>query len=51
LFIASVLEGLEEKSYEDVTETRNIEVAIMWYKRVLGFRTEGGEGKNFSVFC
>ncbi|ONK60952.1 uncharacterized protein A4U43_C08F24460 [Asparagus officinalis] len=39
--------ALEEKSDEYMTETKNIEEAIMWYKRVLGFRTEGGEGVKF----
>lgn len=38
---------IEEKSNQDAMEIKNIEEAIMWYKRVLGFQTEGGEGVKF----
>lgn len=39
--------NLEEKSSHDVFEIKNIEEAIMWYKKVLGFQAEGGEGVTF----
>lgn len=41
------LEALEEKGNDDLAETEAIEEAIGWYRRVLGFRTEGGEGIKF----
>nr|XP_010937606.1 kinetochore protein SPC25 homolog [Elaeis guineensis] len=41
------LESLEEKSNLDIIERQDMEEAIMWYNKVLGFRAEGGEGVKF----
>uniref|UniRef100_A0A0E0JU89 Kinetochore protein SPC25 n=1 Tax=Oryza punctata TaxID=4537 RepID=A0A0E0JU89_ORYPU len=39
------IEALEAKS--DATGKKNLEEAIMWYKRFLGFQVVGGEGVKF----
>ncbi|XP_072959412.1 kinetochore protein SPC25 homolog [Typha angustifolia] len=41
------VEALEEKSNQDAMGREDIEEAIMWYYKVLGFRAVGGEGVKF----
>ncbi|XP_039118847.1 kinetochore protein SPC25 homolog [Dioscorea cayenensis subsp. rotundata] len=41
------LTALEEKCDQEISNRESIEEAILWYSRVLGFRTEGGEGVKF----
>ncbi|KAM0942969.1 putative chromosome segregation protein Spc25 [Dioscorea sansibarensis] len=41
------LTALEEKCDQEISNRESIEEAVLWYSRVLGFRTEGGEGVKF----
>ncbi|PKA62089.1 hypothetical protein AXF42_Ash014973 [Apostasia shenzhenica] len=41
------LEKIEEKNKEDVVESEKIQEVVAWYKRVLGFQIEGGDGVKF----
>ncbi|XP_020085723.1 kinetochore protein spc25 isoform X2 [Ananas comosus] len=41
------IEALETTSGQDVVGKENIEEAILWYYKVLGFRSLGGEGVKF----
>ncbi|KAJ0965144.1 hypothetical protein J5N97_026282 [Dioscorea zingiberensis] len=41
------LTNLEEKCDQEISNRESIEEAVLWYNRVLGFRTEGGEGVKF----
>ncbi|OAY69327.1 hypothetical protein ACMD2_22847 [Ananas comosus] len=47
------IEALETTSGQDVVGKENIEEAILWYYKVLGFRSLGGEGTHptASAFC
>ncbi|KAF8399744.1 hypothetical protein HHK36_015615 [Tetracentron sinense] len=41
------LTTLEEKSNQETKHKEDLEDAILWYNRVLGFRIEGGHGVKF----
>lgn len=40
----AAVEALEAKSNEDETRKRNMEEAVIWYDRFLGFQVVAGEG-------
>ncbi|KMZ70087.1 Kinetochore protein Spc25 [Zostera marina] len=50
--VDGTIEELMPQQLDDVlkfddTDGRNFEAALLWYRNVLGFRTEGGEGVKF----
>ncbi|XP_062181117.1 kinetochore protein SPC25 homolog isoform X1 [Phragmites australis] len=45
--ISDQLQALEAKSTEDATWQENIEEAVLWYDKFLGFKVVGGKGVKF----
>ncbi|KAL5223625.1 hypothetical protein ABZP36_010264 [Zizania latifolia] len=50
--MSNQLEAIEAfEANSDATEKKNIDEAIMWYKKFLVFQVVGGEGYNFVLFA
>lgn len=45
-FLTKALKELEEKHHQNAEHRKEIEEAISWYNRVLGFRIECGYGMS-----
>lgn len=41
----AAVEALEAKFIEDETRMKEIEEAVIWYSKFLGFQVVGGEGE------
>lgn len=46
IFPLKALAALEEKSNTNINHLKDLEEAISWYNEALGFRIEGGHGKQ-----
>ncbi|KAH8492959.1 hypothetical protein H0E87_022275 [Populus deltoides] len=52
LFLLALLTALatsEEIEHQDIDHKRDIQEAMLWYNRVLGFKIEGGQGVKFTL--
>ncbi|KAG6753140.1 hypothetical protein POTOM_043184 [Populus tomentosa] len=52
LFLLAFLTALatsEEIEHQDIDHRRDIQEAMLWYNRVLGFKIEGGQGVKFTL--
>jgi len=44
--LLAALATSEEIEHQDIDHKRDIQEAMLWYNRVLGFKIEGGQGNH-----
>ncbi|KAI5569301.1 hypothetical protein POPTR_012G088000v4 [Populus trichocarpa] len=47
--VLAALATSEEIEHQDIDHKRDIQEAMLWYNRVLGFKIEGGQGVKFTL--